>query len=116
MLEAAKSYYLLTKELVYSSAIFIFCCTYRKNNKIVYVYRLSRVLIFDWDIHHGNGIQHAFYDDPRVLYISTHRYDNAKYFPYSTDADYTKIGEGEGKYYNVNIPWNNVSFTLILTT
>ena len=34
---------------------------------------LERVLILDWDVHHGNGTQHMFYDDPRVLYISLHR-------------------------------------------
>lgn len=34
---------------------------------------VARILILDWDIHHGNGIQHVFYDDPSVLYISMHR-------------------------------------------
>ena len=34
---------------------------------------LKRILILDWDVHHGNGIQNMFYDDPRVLYISIHR-------------------------------------------
>ena len=34
---------------------------------------LERVLILDWDVHHGNGTQHMFYDDPEVLYISLHR-------------------------------------------
>ena len=34
---------------------------------------LERVLILDWDVHHGNGTQHMFYDDPKVLYISLHR-------------------------------------------
>ena len=34
---------------------------------------LDRVLILDWDVHHGNGTQHIFYDDPKVLYISLHR-------------------------------------------
>lgn len=35
---------------------------------------MTRVLIVDWDIHHGNGIQDIFYEDPSVLYISVHRY------------------------------------------
>ena len=35
----------------------------------------QRVLIMDWDVHHGNGTQHIFYADPSVLYVSTHRYD-----------------------------------------
>ena len=35
----------------------------------------QRVLILDWDIHHGNGTQHIFDDDPSVMYMSLHRYD-----------------------------------------
>lgn len=35
----------------------------------------KRIIILDWDIHHGNGTQHIFEDDPSVLYISLHRYD-----------------------------------------
>ena len=40
-----------------------------------------RVLIVDWDIHHGNGIQHAFEEDPSVLYFSVHRYEKGLFFP-----------------------------------
>ena len=67
---------------------------------------LKRVLVLDWDIHHGNGIQRMFYNDPNVLYISLHRYDNGTYFPHSEDADHDKVGEAEGIGFNVNIPWN----------
>ncbi|XP_069991653.1 uncharacterized protein HDAC6 isoform X4 [Penaeus vannamei] len=67
---------------------------------------LSRVLIVDWDVHHGNGIQHMFEDDPQVLYVSIHRYDNGKFFPGSPDANYNRAGTKKGKGYNVNIPWN----------
>ncbi len=35
----------------------------------------GRVLVLDWDVHHGNGTQHIFEDDPSVLYMSLHRYD-----------------------------------------
>lgn len=35
----------------------------------------QRVIILDWDVHHGNGTQHIFEDDPSVLYMSIHRYD-----------------------------------------
>ncbi|ETE73949.1 Histone deacetylase 5, partial [Ophiophagus hannah] len=42
---------------------------------------ISKILIVDWDIHHGNGTQQAFYSDPSVLYISLHRYDNGNFFP-----------------------------------
>jgi len=71
------------------------------------VHGLSRVLILDWDVHHGNGIQHMFYNTNQVLYISLHRYDNGFFFPCSEDADADKVGEGAGKGFNVNIPWNS---------
>lgn len=60
---------------------------------------LSRILIFDWDLHHGNGTQHTFEGDPSVLYISTHQYP---YYPGTGAAGET--GKGEGKGYTVNIP------------
>jgi len=68
---------------------------------------LERVLILDWDVHHGNGIQHKFYDDNKVLYMSLHRYDHATFYPQSEDANYDKVGEDDGKGFNVNIPWND---------
>ncbi|GBP49135.1 Histone deacetylase 6 [Eumeta japonica] len=67
---------------------------------------VRRVLLLDWDVHHGNGIQHMFYDQPEVLYISLHRYDNGSFFPHSRDADHACAGTGRGLGYNVNIPWN----------
>jgi acetoin utilization deacetylase AcuC-like enzyme len=62
-------------------------------------YGAKRVLIMDWDVHHGNGTQDAFYDDPSVLYISTHQYP---YYPGTGAIDETGINRGEG--YTVNIP------------
>ena len=67
---------------------------------------MSRVLILDWDVHHGNGIQHMFYNDNRVLYISLHRYDNGSFFPCSEDAGDDKVGDGAGEGFNINIPFN----------
>ncbi|XP_037919448.1 histone deacetylase 6 isoform X1 [Hermetia illucens] len=67
---------------------------------------LKRVLIIDWDVHHGNGTQHIFESNPNVLYISVHRFDNGSFFPKSKDADYDVVGSGAGKGFNVNIPWN----------
>nr|XP_045600455.1 histone deacetylase 6-like isoform X1 [Procambarus clarkii] len=67
---------------------------------------LQRILILDWDVHHGNGIQHMFESDPQVLYISIHRYDNGKFFPGTSAGNYDRVGTKEGKGYNVNIPWN----------
>ncbi|XP_014219732.1 histone deacetylase 6 [Copidosoma floridanum] len=69
-------------------------------------HQLKRVLVVDWDIHHGNGTQSILYDDPKVLYVSLHRYDNGSFFPHSKSADYSVVGEGRGEGYNVNIPWN----------
>lgn len=66
----------------------------------------KRILILDWDVHHGNGIQNIFYDDPRVLYISIHRFDGGTFFPGKVDADHTYVGSGSGKGFNINIPWN----------
>lgn len=59
----------------------------------------KRVLIVDWDVHHGNGTQEAFYDDPSVLYFSTHQYPH---YPGTGWLDET--GEGEGEGYNINVP------------
>ncbi|XP_069503572.1 histone deacetylase 6 [Ambystoma mexicanum] len=68
---------------------------------------LLKVMILDWDVHHGNGTQHIFEDDPSVLYVSLHRYDHATFFPTSTDADYDHVGHMSGSGFNVNIAWNN---------
>ena len=59
----------------------------------------KRVLIVDWDVHHGNGTQDAFYDDPSILYFSTHEYP---YYPGTGWLDETGTGQGEG--YNINVP------------
>ncbi|PWN33851.1 Arginase/deacetylase [Meira miltonrushii] len=68
--------------------------------------RCERILILDWDVHHGNGTQKAFYDDPNVLLISIHRYDGGKFYPCGTAGDYTQCGAGEGLGKNINIPWS----------
>jgi len=62
-------------------------------------YGLERVAIVDYDVHHGNGTQDAFYDDPGVLYVSTHEYP---FYPGTGRADETGAGAGRG--FNVNIP------------
>ena len=61
---------------------------------------LSRVAVVDWDVHHGNGTQAAFYDDPSVLTISIHQ-DNC-FPPGSGPIEDTGAGAGEG--YNINVP------------
>jgi len=62
-------------------------------------YSLERVLIVDFDLHHGNGTQDAFYKEPRVLYFSTHQYP---YYPGT--GHWTETGQGPGKGYTVNVP------------
>jgi len=64
---------------------------------------LKRILIVDWDVHHGNGVQQAFFDDPSVLYISLHRHDEGNFFPGTGSLDDVGIGAGVG--YTVNIPF-----------
>src|SRR3954464_1812297 len=60
---------------------------------------LDRVAIVDIDVHHGNGTQWIFYDDPRVLYVSTHQFP---FYPGTGAAD--EIGTGQGEGYTVNVP------------
>jgi acetoin utilization deacetylase AcuC-like enzyme len=62
-------------------------------------YGLKRVLIVDFDVHHGNGTQDIFYADPSVLFISTHQ---EGIYPGTGAADETGTAEGEG--FNLNVP------------
>lgn len=62
-------------------------------------YGMGRVLIVDWDVHHGNGTQQAFYDDDSVLFFSTHQYP---YYPGTGRA--TERGEGRGEGMTINVP------------
>ncbi|TRY81901.1 hypothetical protein DNTS_034455, partial [Danionella cerebrum] len=64
---------------------------------------VSKILIVDWDVHHGNGTQEIFYRDPNVLYISLHRYDNGNFFPGSGGP--AEVGSGAGEGFNVNVAW-----------
>ncbi len=69
---------------------------------------VERVAIVDWDVHHGNGTQDAFYRDPHVLFVSLHQYP---FYPGTGGAD--EIGEGDGKGRTVNVP---LSANATLTT
>jgi histone deacetylase 6 len=64
---------------------------------------VERVLIVDWDVHHGNGTQNIFYDDPSVLTFSIHRRDRS-FYPPSGFADET--GKGMGAGFSVNLGWS----------
>lgn len=61
---------------------------------------LARVLIVDWDVHHGNGTQHSFEDDPTVLFFSTHQYPH---YPGTGRASEQGRGKGEGLTLNVHM-------------
>jgi acetoin utilization deacetylase AcuC-like enzyme len=63
------------------------------------VHGMKRILIIDWDVHHGNGINDVFHDASQVLYMSTH---DTFLYPYT--GDWKETGAGEGKGYILNIP------------
>ena len=64
-------------------------------------YKLERIVIIDFDVHHGNGTQAAFYDNPQVLYTSTHEYP---FYPGTGDIDETGVGEAKGTTVNIPLP------------
>lgn len=63
-------------------------------------YTLDRILILDWDVHHGNGTQSIFYEDNRVLFVSIHQ----EGLDFTQEGSATNIGAGDGIGYTVNIP------------
>jgi len=65
---------------------------------------LSRILIVDWDVHHGNGTQDIFYDDDTVMFVSVHRYGGG-FYPGTGAADETGTGAGLGFTRNVPLPF-----------
>jgi acetoin utilization deacetylase AcuC-like enzyme len=62
-------------------------------------HKLERILIVDWDLHHGNGTQEIFYEDPKVLYFSTHQSPG-----YPGTGALTEMGKGSGFGYTINVP------------
>jgi acetoin utilization deacetylase AcuC-like enzyme len=62
---------------------------------------LDKILILDWDVHHGNGTQHSFEQDPSVMYVSTHQYP---YYPGTGAASETGHGAGDGSIVNCPMP------------
>ncbi|TKA64612.1 hypothetical protein B0A55_10054 [Friedmanniomyces simplex] len=73
-----------------------------------------KVFILDWDVHHGNGIQQAHYDDPNVLYISLHVHKDGRFYPEQSYrdrreayGDHLHCGKGAAQGTNVNIPWRD---------
>ena len=64
-------------------------------------HKLNKILILDWDVHHGNGTQHIFEQDPSVLYISIHQYP---FYPGTGAYTETGIGPGQGATLNCPMP------------
>lgn len=62
-------------------------------------HRLKRVMVVDWDLHHGNGTQHSFYSRKDVLYFSTHQYPH-----YPGTGHWNETGTGDGEGFTVNMP------------
>ena len=68
----------------------------------------TRVMIVDWDIHHGNGTQDIFHDDPSVLFVSIHGYLGGKFFPKGEAGSPSKVGSGAGEGFNLNVGWDQL--------
>ncbi|KAK7414744.1 Histone deacetylase hda1 [Neonectria punicea] len=72
-----------------------------------------KVLVLDWDVHHGNGVQNIFYHDANVLYISLHVYQDGIFYPgkppnsMTPDGGIENCGSGAGLGKNVNIGWHD---------
>lgn len=73
----------------------------------------ERVAIYDWDVHHGNGTQAMFYEDPRVLYLSTHQWP---FYPGTGSRAETGRGPGEGTTVNVPLPAGSGDPVLLAAT
>lgn len=97
------------------------------NDGIIYKWVFIRILIVDWDVHHGQATQYSFYNDPRldyylscvlnfkkywklvyfrVLYFSIHRYEHGAFWPELKESNFNHIGDGNGKGFNINVPLN----------
>lgn len=72
---------------------------------------IKKILIVDFDVHHGQGTQFSFYDDPRVIYFSIHRFEHGTFWPNLRESDFTYVGIGDGEGKNINVPLNKVGMT-----
>mmetsp|Transcript_597 Transcript_597/g.930 ORF Transcript_597/g.930 Transcript_597/m.930 type:complete len:500 (+) Transcript_597:59-1558(+) len=68
---------------------------------------VKKILIVDWDVHHGNGTQSIFLNDPNVIYFSVHRWHGGNFFPFLQNGGPTNVGMGDGVGFNVNVGWSN---------
>lgn len=71
-------------------------------------HNVKKVLIVDWDIHHGNGTQKIFEDNPNVLFISIHKSNRGSFFPSKIDEMSSEfVGKNSGRGFTVNIPFHD---------
>ncbi|CCF23337.1 Histone deacetylase 4 [Caenorhabditis elegans] len=69
-----------------------------------YPAQCAKIAIIDWDVHHGNGTQLSFENDPNVLYMSLHRHDKGNFFPGTGSV--TEVGKNDAKGLTVNVPFS----------
>jgi len=68
---------------------------------------VNKVLVVDWDVHHGNGTQSIFLDDPNVLYFSVHRWHGGNFYPFRPSGGPRSVGTGRGQGYSINVGWTH---------
>ena len=73
--------------------------------------KLNLNYLLSQDVHHGQSTQRAFYDDPRVVYFSIHRFEFGTFWPNLRESDFDYIGCGDGKGRNINVPLNKIGMT-----
>jgi histone deacetylase 6 len=77
---------------------------------------MRRVMILDWDVHHGNGTQDIFEEDPEVMFVSMHRFDEGFFYPVifiqhlPEKSRSSFCGKGDGKGFSFNIGWNTEDY------
>lgn len=69
-------------------------------------YKAQKVVIFDWDVHFGDGTSEILIEDNTVLFISLHRYDGGKFYPGGKNGSSKNVGYGKGKGFNINVPFD----------
>ena len=69
-------------------------------------YKCEKVVIFDWDVHFGDGTSEILIEDESVLFISLHRYEGGKFYPGGKNGSSKNVGTGKGKGFNVNVPFD----------
>ncbi|KRZ38840.1 Histone deacetylase 10, partial [Trichinella pseudospiralis] len=69
-------------------------------------FRLDRILIVDWDVHYGQGIQQKFIHSKQILCVSIHRHEFGSFWPHMPESDWSNIGQDDGLGFNVNVPLN----------